>query len=120
MKKIVLTSALVLALSIGASAQVIIEGVDINKIDSIEYVEILGYDGGLFQSKLNIIIDYGQKFKIGSDMRIQNAEGKAQRFNTMIHAMNFMYLNGWDFVTSYAISSGSTNVYHWLMKRAKN
>lgn len=117
MKKVLI--GLLLMTSISAKAQIVVDGVDINKLDSVQYVEILGIDQGLFQRKLQIIVDYGQKFKWGTDARIQNAQGTVMQFNTMVHPLNFFSANGWEFVTTYAVSIGQSSVYHTLLRRKK-
>lgn len=83
------------------------------------YAEIVG-TSKLFSNKVTVEIDYGQatKFFHADKNRIVDEEtGKVKVFNSMVDAMNFMGTMGWEFVQAYVITSGSTNVYHWLMKK---
>ncbi len=98
-------------------AQVKVEGVDINELGNVKYVEIVGVQKFL-SNKLTIAIDYGQKFSWGTDQRIEREDGKPIIFNSMVEALNFMNVNGWEFVNNYIVTIGnSQNVYHYLLKR---
>ena len=108
--------AVVLSVSANySSAQIIVKDIDINELD-ISYIELVGYNKSLFGSKITIAIDYGQKFTLKSQL-IKNAEGKDMIFNSMMHALNFMEDNGWEYVNNYALTMNATNVYHYLLRR---
>lgn len=72
-----------------------------------------------FSGKVIITIDFGQErsWKPKDSMIIDKQTGKAQRFNSMIDALNYMAQKGWTFVNAYAITIGQQNVYHWLLKK---
>lgn len=107
--------------SISSKAQVFVNRIDINKLPRLEYCEIVGIDMGIFKKKLQVVIDFGQPIHWGNDMSIsEDTLGEAKIFNTMIHALNFMSNNGWEYVDAYAISEPSGGkVYHYLLRKKK-
>lgn len=84
------------------------------------YAEIVGTQRFL-SNKVTIVVDYGQQRKFFSDMRVRDANGDVQKFNSMVDALNYMGKDGWEFVQAYVVTIGSgltgENVYHWLLKR---
>jgi hypothetical protein len=44
---------------------------------------------------------------------------KVKTFNSMIDGMNYMGHNGWEFVQAYVVTSGSQNVYRYVLKKKK-
>lgn len=42
---------------------------------------------------------------------------KSKTFNSMVDGMNYMGQNGWEFVQAYVVTTGSQNVYRWLLKK---
>jgi len=97
-------------------SQVKVDGVDINSLEGIKYIEIVGFER-LLSTKVTVTIDYGQKMKFGSDQRIEKEDGKPIIFNSVIEALNFLNKNGWEFVNNYAVTISNQNVYHYLLKR---
>jgi hypothetical protein len=85
------------------------------------YAEIVGTTKPFsFGTKCTVEIDYGQKWSLVSDKRIRNEDGKVITFNSMVDAMNYMGEGGWEFVQAYTITSGNSNIYHWLMRADKS
>ena len=84
---------------------------------SFAYCELIGTQK-LLSTKMVVQVDYGQKttFFEGVDF-IRDENGKRVDFNSMIDAMNFMGTQGWEFVQAYIVTSGQTQVYHWVLKR---
>ncbi|HRG19064.1 MAG TPA: hypothetical protein PLP39_08230 [Flavobacterium lutivivi] len=89
------------------------------------YCELIGYDNRkIFDFKihptLNVLVDYGDtENEFESGYIIDEKNGKAKTFNSMVEAMNFMGQSGWEFVQAYAVSEPSGgSVYRWLLKRA--
>ena len=105
MKKIALLIAFGMMMSF-ASAQV-----------KYVYCEIVG-TSNLLATKVTIVIDYGESFKFGEDKRLRDDQGKVQKFNSMIDALNYMGDQGWEFVQAYVVThnSNNTNIYHYLLK----
>lgn len=82
------------------------------------YCQIVGTTK-LFSREVTIAIDYGQERSYWSDNRLKDENGKVQSFNSMIDALNYMGVQGWEFVQAHAITIGNQNVYHYLLKRKK-
>jgi hypothetical protein len=115
MKKITLL-IIVIMMSFVSYAQVFVNDVDINKLEGVKYVELLGTSKFL-STKLVVSVDYGQEQKLFKSQRIKDDSGKTQDFNSIIDALNFMELNGWEFVNNYTVTVGQQNVYHYLLRK---
>ena len=116
---------MLMLVSFTLSAQVIIDGVDINQMDDVEYCQIVG-QGKFLSAKIKIIVDYGQKRTLlgEKNFAIRGKDGKKIQFFSMIQALNFMYANGWEYVDSHIVTvksglKGSQNVYHYILRRAR-
>lgn len=82
------------------------------------YCEIVG-TSNFTGTKVTIVVDYGEQVKLTKPNWIKDDEGKIQKFNSMIDALNYMGDQGWEFVQAYAVTSGSnTHVYHYILKRS--
>lgn len=115
MKKMFLIVGLTL-LSIGAKAQVIVEGTNVNDLD-LQYIELVGKTKLLSPTKIKVFVDYGQAFS-WSQQTIKSADGKTSAFNSMVDALNFMDSNGWEYVNNYIISDASGELtYKYLLKK---
>ena len=101
-------------LSFGLKAQVEVDGTSINDLD-IQYLELIGKNQ-TFGLRINVWVDYGQEpsFRLQS---IRDAEGKQQKFNSIVDALNFMSKNGWEYVHNYTIGTGDTLENRYLMRR---
>jgi hypothetical protein len=109
MKKLIITLVVVMFTCISITyAQ---EG-----IKTYSYCELVGYSN-LLGTKVTIEINFGQKNTIFSDIRLKDENGKPIKFNSMIDAINYMGLDGWDFAQAYYITSGNQNIYHYLLKK---
>lgn len=118
MKRLFFLLLFAAALPAAASAQVMVEDVNLNERTDIAYLDIMGIDMGVFKKKLTIIVDYGQKLKVDSDTRVRDATGKEIIFNSMIDAINFFHKNGWELFNAFPVSSGSSGqIYHYILKR---
>jgi hypothetical protein len=116
MKKIFI--ALFLSIPFFSFSQVV-DGLDIGKMETIDYLEILGTDLGVFKKKIIIQVDYGQKFKLGeTDMTVEGEDGKAIIFNSMMDAVNRFNNWGWELQFAYNVSNGQGGaIYHYVFKR---
>lgn len=84
---------------------------------SEEYCMILA-TSKLLSTKLTIEVDFGQEWSFWKDKRsLRDENGKKIVFNSVIDALNYMSADGWKFVNAYAITVGSQNVYHYVMRR---
>lgn len=81
------------------------------------YAQIMGIQKFL-STKVNITVDFGQSRGFFTDARLRDEKtGEVQSFNSMVDALNYMALDGWEFVQAYVITAGQQNVYHYLLRR---
>ena len=84
------------------------------------YCQLLGYQK-LLTSKVKITVDFGQHTKLFTftkkNKMMVDENNKPIVFNSMIDGLNYMGQDGWNFVQAYAITMGSTNVYHYLLRK---
>jgi len=116
MKKSILTVAMVIA-GLVAQAQVVVDGVDITTTD-VQYLQLVGTTKLLNPNEVTINVDYGQDLKWNSPRQvIKGPDGKNMSFESMVDALNFMYKNGFEFISREVVTMGQQNVYHFLLKR---
>lgn len=114
MKKMFLIAGVTL-LTLVAKAQVIVDGTDINNLN-IKYIEMVGQSKILSMS-IKIAIDYGQDFSWKAQT-VKSADGKTASFNSIVEALNFLDVNGWEYVNNYIIQATSGEVtYRYLLKK---
>ena len=94
------------------SQSVYVNETDINKLD-IKYCE-LRVGQPLNPTKVKIFVDYGQAFSI-KRQNIMTQDKKVVKFNSPMHALNFMDQNGWSYVEQVAVQTGETTTYKYLM-----
>ena len=111
---------LLLILVCGSMNAQTVNGVLLKDID-VEYIEVVGA-AKLMSAKLNVSIDFGQStkfFSAGTETKLNDSNGQAVVFNSMIDALNFMSNNGYEFTTAYIVTLGTQNVYHYLLRKRK-
>lgn len=91
--------------------------IPIREID-VAYIQIVG-KSNITRTKVSVEIDFGQEnnYFSNKDSRIVDENGKNVIFNSMIDALNFFNKNGYNYVDAYTVTVGSSNVYHYLMKK---
>lgn len=115
-KKLLITLSFI-GLVLCLDAQVIVDGIDINKVDRIKYCQLVGRLKGL-SNKIIVNVDYGQaRTFLGKQQSITGRDGKKQAFNSMIDALNFMEENGWSFVQLESITIETNTTFYYLLKR---
>lgn len=121
MKKALLIFVLCVFWNNTASAQVFVNGVNINELD-ITYCQMIGKnrDGGL--SVTRVWIDYGQPSfatNIFKQQAIVGSDGRPNKFNTVIDALNFVTRNGWELVSWQVTSDkeGEAGEFVYLLKK---
>jgi len=117
MKKLLLLFAIGIFMTQLSFSQVYVEEQNINELD-IKYIELVGVNTSMFGVKMKIYVDYGAKVKFMKSAKIKGADGKIMKFNTMIHALNFMYDNGWEYVNySTVVMGGKIRTIYILKKK---
>jgi len=116
--KFIATFALIL-FAFAAQCQVLVDDVDVNKLDHVKYVELVGQQKFL-SMKIVVNVDYGQAYKPFKQQRVQDMNGKNMAFNSMIDALNFMEANGWEFVNNYATQTTDSSIFHYLLRRKED
>ncbi|HZW69425.1 MAG TPA: hypothetical protein VFF57_01070 [Hanamia sp.] len=71
----------------------------------------------LLSNKVTIDIDFGEEKSFWRDNRLKTYQGKLQKFNTVIDAMNFMGKDGWIFINAYPVTNANTTIYHFAFKK---
>ena len=105
MKKLVFALALILGTATAAYAQVVVDGVNINNLEEVQMVRMIAQERFL-SNKVTIFIDYGQSINGGSRNRmevIDPSNGDRIRFNSVMHAVNYLIANGWTYVEAMVL-----------------
>lgn len=102
-----------------ASAQVYVDGENINQKD-IQYCQLFATRATLL-TKGYFWIDYGQPGRSNNwrKTEIAGKDGNPVTFNSPMDALNFMVRNGWELVST-AVSAdkdGSTTVFTYLLRK---
>ena len=93
--------------------------VDSTKTKSAQaYCVVVASPGGLFHNKMDISIDYGIEKEKYTAQQLRET-GIFAGFKSMAEALNYMALQGWEFVSAYTIPKSSTNDYvlHYIYRR---
>lgn len=85
--------------------------------EKVVYCQLVGTS---FLGKITVTIDMGENtgfLRMNTSYLIDESTGKAKKFNSMVDALNFMGEKGWELAQAYALTVGSSNVYHFLLKQ---
>ncbi|MCP9235129.1 hypothetical protein [Lewinella sp. JB7] len=107
MKKLFFALALVIGSFTASYAQVVVDGVNINNLEEVQMVRMIAQERFL-SSKVTIFIDYGQSINGGSRNRmevIDPSSGDRIKFNSVMHAVNYLIANGWAYVEAMVLPS---------------
>ena len=107
MKKLFLALALVVGTATAAFSQVVVDGVNINNLDEVQMVRMIAQERFL-SNKVTIFIDYGQSINGGSRNRMEVVDpsnGDRIKFNSVMHAVNYLIANGWTYVEAMVLPS---------------
>lgn len=107
MKKLILLFALALSFSVSTklSAQVVVDGVNINNLDQISMIRMIAIERFL-SNKVSVFIDYGQSINGGARSRMEVVDPRTDKriqFNSIMHAVNYMIDNGWTYLESMVL-----------------
>jgi hypothetical protein len=90
-----------------ASAQVVVDGVNINNLEEVAMIRMIAQERFL-SNKVTIFIDYGQSVQGGSRQRmevISPNDGDRIKFNSVMHAVNYLISNGWNYQEAMVLPS---------------
>ncbi len=107
MKKLFFAFMLLLGATSVASAQVVVDGVNINNLEQVSMIRMIAQERFL-SNKVNIFIDYGQSIRgIGrQNMEVINPnDGERIKFNSVMHAVNYLISNGWEYQEAMVLPS---------------
>lgn len=107
MKKLIFVFMLAIAATTTASAQVVVDGVNINNLEQVSMIRMIAQERFL-SNKVTIFIDYGQSVNGGSRARmevIDPSSDKRIQFNSVMHAVNYLISNGWTYVEAMVLPS---------------
>lgn len=107
MKKLFFALALFFAGTTTAFSQVVVDGVNINNIEEVAMVRMIAQERFL-SNRVTIFIDYGQSLNGNNRQRmevINPRDDKRMRFNSVMHAVNFLIANGWTYVEAMVLPS---------------
>lgn len=107
MKKLLFALLFVFGAGAAASAQVVVDGVNINNLEQIQMIRMIAQERFL-SNKVTIFIDYGQSIQGGGrrQMEVINpADDKRIRFNSVMHAVNYLIANGWTYTEAMILPS---------------
>lgn len=109
MKKLLLLFALITALGATTSvnAQVVVDGVNINNLLEVSMVRMIVQDRFL-SNQVNVFIDYGQSIGGAPRQRMEVVDPRTDKrikFNSVMHAVNYMVENGWLYVEAMVLPS---------------
>lgn len=116
MKNLIISIVALLSFTFSYSQTV--NGFAINEIPS-DYIEVVGTSKILKLHQVLIYIDYGQISKVAEQKNgwVLGEDGKRMSFNGMMGAINFLSGNGWEYLDAYTVTSGNSNVYHYIMRK---
>ena len=105
--KFLFAIALFFAGTSAAFSQVVVDGVNINNLQEVQMIRMIAQERFL-SNKVTIFIDYGQSIAGLSRTRmevINPQDGKRMRFNSVMHAVNFLIANGWSYTEAMVLPS---------------
>ena len=93
----------------------------LSEIDT-HYLQVTINYAELFNSMLNIKIDYGQDYKSRKNAFLLDESGKKMEFYSFVDASNFLYKNGFEYVDVKTIRNENVNqdTYLYTFKKRTN
>ena len=124
MKKLFFALMIVSALGFSnqASAQVVVDGVNINNLELISMIRMI-VQGRFLSNRINVFIDYGQSVGGAARQRMEVVDPRTDKripFNSVMHAVNYMLDNNWEYVESMVLpsdGSASTTSTQYIFRR---
>lgn len=123
-KYLLLTTSLLFA--VFSYGQVIVAGLDVNKLDSVKVVEVL-IERGAIRRSVDVYLDFGQKDNSGyrtigikdDDLRILDPlTGRKMVFKSTAAVINFMEKNNWEHYDTVTMTgSSSWSAYYYFRRK---
>lgn len=114
LKIMLMTLMMCLFATVGYSQTV--NGVEVSSFEG-DYIQIVG-TSNFIGTKVIIGVDYGQEQKVfRNTSSLVDENGRPVKLNSMVDALNFFVLYGYEFKTAYALTVGNSNVYHFLLSK---
>ena len=107
MKKLFFSLALVFAATTAAFSQVVVDGVNINNLEQVQMIRMIAQERFL-SNRVTIFIDYGQSLQGNNRQRMEVINPQTNdrmKFNSVMHAVNFLLLNGWTYQEAMVLPS---------------
>ena len=107
MKKLFFSLALVFAATTAAFSQVVVDGVNINNLEQVRMIRMIAQERFL-SNRVTIFIDYGQSLQGNNRQRMEVINPQTNdrmKFNSVMHAVNFLLLNGWTYQEAMVLPS---------------
>ena len=98
-----------------------VNGKLLTEIDT-QYLQVTYNYAELFDSMINIRIDYGQEYKLRKSSFLLDANGKKMQFYSFVDASNFLFKNGFEYVDVKTIRNENVNndTYVYTFKKQSN
>ena len=98
-------------------AQIMVDGKKLNEMDT-KFVELIVSRRAMTQ-EIQIMIDYGQYIDYSREFSqtITSYRGERLIFRSIVHALNVMDQNGWEFLTTYMAHTNNYERFHYLFRR---
>ncbi|WP_138481528.1 hypothetical protein [Dyadobacter bucti] len=106
----------ILLFSATASAQVFVNGANINTVREIKVIELIVLEDFVASPNITASIDYGQERK-ELEGKITNAAGEKVKFGSIVWAINYLENRGWEYVNNSIIQKGRGVIYRYYFRR---
>lgn len=119
MKKLIFTLIISVFLSHFVQAQIYVNGVNINDLESVTYCEIMVIQR--FR-KVEISVNYGQRYSIWNAKKYTVTQANKEKiyFNSLTDALNFFAKYDWEYAESITeVFKGNTSEKTYILKRKK-
>ena len=94
----------------------IVDGKNLATDTSVQYLEMVG-TYGTFDRQLVVSVDYGQAVYVGTNTRVEGADGRVIKFNSIMDALNRFNGWGWELTFIYNVGGGDGTVFRYVMRR---
>lgn len=98
-----------------------VNGKLLTEIDT-QYLQVTYNYAELFDSMVNIRIDYGQEFKLRKNSFLLDSNGKKMQFYSFVDASNFLFKNGFEYLDAKTIRNENANLdtYVYTFRKLSN